>query len=250
MRNDTFSHDGKYWGVIPERSLTPKGVQEPHPPLYKISQGTDSAIGAARNVLGMITSDLYLGWDTLEEYLKAYWSVPESEIDPIGAYAVRSAASSVMTAYCAETNEDALRRAEKNLLRFAQMIINDVYVQLAERSEAEYGGFSRFRELRDHAHDAKFLRDSTPTILVGDPDYCIEQISRHVALGADEIVLRIDGDTHEELMRNIEWFGRYVIPHFKNPSAVVRHGAIGILPGDPFQKASYEQQQRKQAAIA
>jgi Coenzyme F420-dependent N5,N10-methylene tetrahydromethanopterin reductase and related flavin-dependent oxidoreductases len=239
LSSDTFEHDGKYWGKIPERSLTPRVVQEPHPPLYKICQSEESARIAAQNGLGMITCDLYLGWDDLEKYLKAYNAVPDSEVTPVGKYAVRSAASSVMTAYCAETNEEALKKAESNLLRFAQMIINDVYVQLAERSAAEYGGFSRFTELRDHANDAKFLRDTTPTILVGDPDYCTEQIQRHRELGADEIVLRMDGDSHEENMRNIEWFGRYVIPRFNNPCSVLTHGAVGLLPGDPWAQASY-----------
>lgn len=241
LSNDTFSHEGKYWGKIPKRSLTPRCVQYPHPPLFKICQSAESARDAARSGVGMITSDLYLGWETLAEFVSAYRSVPDAEVTPVGAFRVNSVASSVMTAYCAETNADAMRLAERNLLRFAQMIIHDVYAQLAERSSEGYGGFSRLRELREYAHDAHFLRETTPTVLVGDPDYCIEQIRKHEALGADEIVLRLDGDTHQEIMRNIEWFGRYVIPHFRGAHRVVSHAAVGVRPEGADVVPTYEQ---------
>ena len=241
ISNDTFTHEGKYWGPIPERRLTPKGVQEPHPPLYKICQGAESAEQARRRGLGMITSDLYLGWETQQEYLAAYKSVDESEVKPVGHYPVNIAASSVMTARCAKTNDEALALAEEDLLKFASMIIMDVYVQLAERSPEQYGGFIRFKELREHVNDAAWLRENTPTIMVGDPEYCIKQIQRHEEMGADEIILRIDGGTHEERMQSIEHFGRYVFPYFTNPTSVVRSGPVGILPGDPRQSASYDQ---------
>ncbi|MGA5546201.1 LLM class flavin-dependent oxidoreductase [Mycobacterium sp. NPDC051198] len=239
LTNETFSHDGKYWGTIPERCLAPKGVQEPHPPLYKICQGADSAADAARKGLGMVTSDMYLGWDNLEPAINAYRSVPESEVTPVGKYAVRSAGAFVMTAVCDESDKEALRKAEQPLVRTARAIINDIYAQLAERSDG-YEGTERVRELRDHVDDAVYLRELTPTIMVGDPDYCIQQVARHKAMGVDEIVLKIDSDSHANVMRNIEFFGRYVLPAFKNPSAVVTHGAVGILPGDPHKKASYE----------
>jgi alkanesulfonate monooxygenase SsuD/methylene tetrahydromethanopterin reductase-like flavin-dependent oxidoreductase (luciferase family) len=72
LSDPTFDHDGKYWGKIPERELTPRGVQEPHPRLYKIGQTVDSIQDARRRGLGMITCDMWLGWDKLAEYLAAY----------------------------------------------------------------------------------------------------------------------------------------------------------------------------------
>ncbi|AHD24298.1 hypothetical protein Y013_25755 (plasmid) [Rhodococcus pyridinivorans SB3094] len=240
LSNDTFSHEGKYWGTIPERRLTPKGTQAPHPPLFKICQSESSAIDARRRGLGMITSDLYMGWDTLESYINAYKSVDASEIAPVGGFAVNAAASSIMTARCASTNDEAMALAEEDLLKFARMIIWDVYVQLAERSPEKYGGFTRFKELREHVGDAAWLRDNTPTILVGDPEYIIGQVQRHQAIGADEMVLRIDGGSHDDIMSTIEHLGRYVIPYFTNPTGVVRSGPVGLLPGDPRQVASYE----------
>ncbi|RZL84130.1 MAG: hypothetical protein EOP32_04750 [Rhodococcus sp. (in: high G+C Gram-positive bacteria)] len=188
----------------------------------------------------MITSDAYLGWEVLQANLDAYNSVPDNEVSPVGRYAIKSAASSVMSARCAATTDEALALAEADLLKFAQMIINDVYVQLAERSPEQYGEFSRIGQLRKHADDAEWLRTCGPTVLVGDPAHCVEQVQRVADMGSDEIVLRIDGGSHEERMQSIENFGRYVIPYFSNPAGVVRTGPVGLLPGDPRQRPSYE----------
>src|SRR5262249_12342064 len=160
----TFSHDGKYWGKIPERRLSPKSMQEPHPPLYKIVQSVESAADARRKGLGLITSDAYLGWEVLQPNLDASNSMPENEVVPVGRAAVKSAASSVMSARCAKTNDEAIALAEPDLLKFAQMIINDVYVQLAERSPEQYGEFTRIGQLRKHADDAEWLRTCGPTV--------------------------------------------------------------------------------------
>jgi alkanesulfonate monooxygenase SsuD/methylene tetrahydromethanopterin reductase-like flavin-dependent oxidoreductase (luciferase family) len=249
LSNDSFSHDGKYWGKVPERQLTPKGVQEPHPPFFKIAQTPESAADARRRGLGMITSDLYLGWDTLAAHVHGYNSVPGEEVHPIGAYAVNTVAAMATTARCAKTNDLALEIAERDLLMFAKIIINDLYAQLAERSPGEYGAFSRVTELRDHVNDAEWLRTCGPTVIVGDPEHCIQQIQRVREMGCDEIVLRIDNGSHEEIMSSLENFGRYVIPYFSNPSGVLRDGPIGILPGDPRQVPSYEQDAKRKTSV-
>lgn len=245
LSDDTFSHDGKYWGTIPERRLSPKSVQAPHPPLYKIAQTPDSAVDARRRGLGVITSDAYLGWEVLEQNLKAYNAVPDEEVNPVGRFAVKSAASGVMSVRCAKTNDLALELAAEDMVTFAQGIINDIYVQLAERSPEEYGEFTKIGQLRKHAADAEWLRTCGPTVMVGDPEYCINEVIRHQEAGADELVLRVDGGTHEERMSTIEHLGRYVFPYFTHPQTVVRSGPVGLLPGDPRQSASYETSKQK-----
>lgn len=47
-------------------------------------------------------------------------------------------------------------------------------------------------------------------------------MKRFADAGVDAITMRIDGLPHQELMKSIELFGKYVIPTFKNPRSVVR----------------------------
>ncbi|MCK9249900.1 MAG: LLM class flavin-dependent oxidoreductase [Solirubrobacteraceae bacterium] len=240
ISDPSFSHEGRYWGSIPERQLTPSGVQEPHPPLFKIAQSVDSARDARRRGLGLITSDMYFGWDALQSYLDAYNDVPDEEVDPVGRFATKSAAAMSITCRCAKTNDLALEAAERDMTMFAQVIINDLYAQLAERDSGDYGHFAPVAELRDRIDDPEWLRDCGPTMMIGDPEHVVRKIQRIKEMGADEIILRIDNGSHEELMSTIEHLGRYVIPYFNNPSGVLRDTVIGMLPGDPRQTPSYE----------
>ena len=63
--------------------------------------------------------------------------------------------------------------------------------------------------------------------LVGDPDVFIERIQRYQEVGADEVIMRLDG-THEQIMRSIKPIGKYVIPTFKTPRSVI---GASPLPG-------------------
>jgi hypothetical protein len=188
----------------------------------------------------MITCDMWLGWEKLAEYLSAYRDVPESEINPVGRFITSSAAAMSITTRCANTNDEALEKAERDLKMFATVIIKDLYVQLAERSPDGYGQFERMAELRDRVDDMEWLRTCGPTVMVGDPEHIVRQVQRVKELGADEIVLRIDNAKHEVIMETLENIGRYVIPYFNNPAGVLRSGPVGLLPGDPSQPASYE----------
>lgn len=66
--------------------------------------------------------------------------------------------------------------------------------------------------LLDHEGDMDFLVSETPSVMVGDPDDFIKRIRKLQQMGIDEILLRIDGIPHEDIMRSIELIGREVMP--------------------------------------
>lgn len=239
VSDDTFEHDGKYWGKFPPRELTPKGVQEPHPPLFKIAQ-TASSIHEARVLgLGCLTSDMWLGWEEAERLLSCYTSVKDDELKPIVRRVTNRVGLIANTVRCAKTNDRAMEIGERDMIMMSNIVLKDLYQQLAQRSEA-YREFSMYGGIIDKIDDPEWLRDCGPAVMVGDPDHLIGMIERLESLGADEVVMRIDNGPHNELMETIETIGRYVIPHFKNPNAVLRSGAIGVLPGDVNQKTSID----------
>jgi hypothetical protein len=47
-------------------------------------------------------------------------------------------------------------------------------------------------------------------------------LERYRAVGANELLLRIDSVPHEKIMKSIEMFGKYVIPYFRYPENIVR----------------------------
>ena len=75
----------------------------------------------------------------------------------------------------------------------------------------------------DRSALSRAQKDDTPSIELikrgdycsGDPDDCIRFLQRYAAVGVDEMIplFQIGPITHQEVMKTLELFGTYVIPH-------------------------------------
>jgi len=94
---------------FPERNIVPKPLQKPHPPLWVAGGRRETVLTAAR--LGM--GSLGFAFETpaeAEERVSTYWELMRSECRPIGK-AVNPALCILSQFACAETEEEAVRRA-------------------------------------------------------------------------------------------------------------------------------------------
>jgi alkanesulfonate monooxygenase SsuD/methylene tetrahydromethanopterin reductase-like flavin-dependent oxidoreductase (luciferase family) len=112
---DAVSFDGTYL-KMPERSVLPKPVQKPHPPLWHAATQPSSFERAGRLGLGLLSFG-FLAPGMLEAQLKIYRDAAASCTDPAGAFVNNQVAASAM-ACCAETRAKAYDVAEKNMRFF------------------------------------------------------------------------------------------------------------------------------------
>jgi alkanesulfonate monooxygenase SsuD/methylene tetrahydromethanopterin reductase-like flavin-dependent oxidoreductase (luciferase family) len=123
-------------------------------------------------------------------------------------------------AYCDETDEDARRVAGQPNIEYVHLAYTG-YPRLAKLAKSyEYMG--ALAAVADKINDLDYLIHDSGAAVIGSPESCIQQIERFKQAGADEVLLRIDSVPHDKIMKAIELFGRYVIPHFKHPENVVR----------------------------
>ncbi len=66
--------------------------------------------------------------------------------------------------------------------------------------------------MQEHLDDLDYIMERTPYVMIGTPDFLIRQLKRTVSLGYNELMLGIEGMTHEANMRAIELLGREVLP--------------------------------------
>ena len=216
FKDDPFSHEGKYF-TIPPRSLTPKGVQDPHPPVFMVAQSPESHEIAAQKGIGTLSWDMYMGWDYFEKSLCIY-KEQIKQPDPVGAFVTNSFGAVTLNCLCAETTAEAVEEARESVMRFATPVIESIYPELGKRSKS-YEYTLQLEKIHDKARDFDWLRNET-SVLVGDPDVFTQRLTRYQQLGADECIMRLDGN-HKQIMRSIELIGKYVIPKFKTPRSVV-----------------------------
>jgi len=224
--HDPFSHEGRYF-KIPPRSLCPKPVQQPHPPVSMVAQSPESNAVAGSKGIGSLCWDVYFGWDYVERGYKAYKEAI-ARAKPVGGYINDSFAAVSLNVVCAETKAEAMKAAKLSIPNFAGPVIEEIYPALAKRSES-YGYLKNLEKIRAKSRDLDWLVNETSCI-ASDPDGFIERFKRYEALGANEVILRLDG-THEEIKRTITLIGRYVIPAFKAPKAVITRAQVEALAG-------------------
>src|SRR5262249_20440982 len=104
---DPFSHEGTHWRLA-ERSLTPRPLQRPHPPIFVSASGPESHTNARELVTGATS----LGRGHAERCAAAYREAIASPSRPVSSAVNNSLGLAILCAHCAETTEQAWREAE------------------------------------------------------------------------------------------------------------------------------------------
>lgn len=213
--NDPFHFEGEYYKV-PPRSLTPKPLQYPHPPISVAATSPGTHKEAAEKGIGVISSSSFMGFDYLKNALNLYDSTFDATTHDFPA----NRSKSVMifgTAICMDTMDEAMSHVEP-ALAYAKNALG-AYERLSKLSEdyAYMGAVSGV-----DFHDRDFMLNESAGFIVGDPAECIRQVQRYADLGIDTLLLRIDSIPHDVIMKTIEMFGKYVIPHFSAPQNIVK----------------------------
>jgi alkanesulfonate monooxygenase SsuD/methylene tetrahydromethanopterin reductase-like flavin-dependent oxidoreductase (luciferase family) len=215
--HDPFHFEGDYYNV-PPRSLTPKPVQLPHPPLSVAATSPETHRQAAEKGIGVISSSSFMGFDYLKNALGLYdETFADTQHDVPTNYS-----KSVMifgSLICLDSMEEAVATAP-SALAYAKNALG-AYERLSKLS-ADYAYMGAVKDV--DFHDQDFMLNESAGFIVGDPAECIRQVQRYADLGIDTLLLRIDSIPHEKIMRTIDLFGKYVIPHFTAPQNVVRSG--------------------------
>lgn len=206
--HDVLEHDGPVW-KIPPREIVPKPMQKPHPPLSVAASSVQSHVMAGERGIGALCFENYFGFEYLQDCIDGYrqglakgTQMAPLRTEHMGLY--------VATAFCAETREEACRIAHDVMMGYYQFLV-DIYVPLGKRQSYEYLD-DKLQRLVDHRDDFDYLLTETPSIMIGTPDDFIERIERLEDMGVEEILMRIDGVSHADIMKSFELIGREVIP--------------------------------------
>jgi alkanesulfonate monooxygenase SsuD/methylene tetrahydromethanopterin reductase-like flavin-dependent oxidoreductase (luciferase family) len=218
----TFSHKGPYFD-IPERTVVPLPVQDPHPPIWMACTNPDSHEYAGERGLGLLSFTVLVPPDELGRRVARYRDgLTRAQTQ---GRAVNGRAGAFSLVHCADTDAQARADAERAFLSYtATQIGATAHVLQARRtgrSIEELGSeplvVEEYEGIDPAKVDLDFLVDNGMCV-VGDPDTCIRQmehIRRAAGLDLFLCMMQFWPIPHERTMRAIELFGRHVIPHFK-----------------------------------
>ena len=180
---EPFSHQGTYYN-IPPRSVIPKPVQRPHPPLWMAYSQPESFRAAGEKGVGVLSFNLG-GHEQLKGRVDMYRE-GLTMAEPIGGFVNDQVATFCVT-HCAENDEEARRAAVPEAAWLVDMMaelykpwqgreVPDSYRYAVNAVQAERVQTT----VEDHFRSGAFV--------MGDPDTVIKGIKRCEEAGVDQVL--------------------------------------------------------------
>jgi alkanesulfonate monooxygenase SsuD/methylene tetrahydromethanopterin reductase-like flavin-dependent oxidoreductase (luciferase family) len=201
--NGTFSD---FSGV----TIHPKLPTPRVPPLYSVATGLESHKATGELGMGDMAWDGYFGWRYLEDCYSTYKAALK-DATPVGDGVLDSFSYFATAAALRESREQALEDVQPRAFAFVDLIMR-AYGKVA--SEPSYEYYEDLQTVKNSQRDLPSLMKHGPSVMAGNPDDVVESCKRLEKLGVNEIVLSVDGISHESHRTTIELFGKYVIPEF------------------------------------
>ncbi len=229
---DPFSHTGRFV-TVPARSIVPKPLQQPHPPIWMATTSPQSWEIAARNGIGVLGLTLFVSVPQLAERVRAYRTALTGA-KPVGKF-VNDRVAAFTIVHVAETKEDAVRNggteAAVNYLLYAFRVLGGFADPSGRGMQREYAELeiksTPYRDMiaKEYPIIVKMQRnactfedlDREDMVIVGDVDHCLRKVERYQRAGLDHFIALMQADRlpHEKVLRSIELFATRIMPHFR-----------------------------------
>ena len=200
-----FSYQGEFY-QIPETSVLPVPIQQPHPPIWVVGQSPESVVATVNRGFNLVTGGFGVSIDRLREFRQTFDRlVAERNLtNPVRVSTQRA----VYVTYDEADARAAVEQASWNMR-----------VTLSLRNN---------RERVENGHAIAVPFDNEPSVddlldrymVIGTPERCIDRIrALQDAMGIDHFNCNFwFGDlAHEKVLRSMRLFAEEVMPAFQNP---------------------------------
>ena len=209
---DSFSYKGTFID-FPERAITPKPVQQPHPPMWTACTQPATVEAAGRFGIGALTFGV--GYQAIEDYVKTYRAAI-ANAEPVGKF-VNNRFATWVHCLCAPTDEEAADIQGANFFHYidtvAELFAPWVNGQPPKTYEYFVNLWNQAAEMLHQASVADLVAAGTAAI--GSPETVGEVLEHLARSGVDEALLFMQNydAPHEAVMRSIEMIAKEVMPN-------------------------------------
>jgi alkanesulfonate monooxygenase SsuD/methylene tetrahydromethanopterin reductase-like flavin-dependent oxidoreductase (luciferase family) len=212
FRDGGWEYDGPYF-KFPLRNVLPKPLQKPHPPLWVACSQLETIELAGRCGIGALGFQ-FLSAEMAHAWVHAYYNSFVKRQQKLADYQSNCNIAMVSYFMCAETDEEARRRAEG--VTFFQFSLA-YYSGARNRERAAPGTVNLWEEYlkwkRENPDKAeRALRGG----LIGSPETIRRKLHRFAQSKVDSIILlnQAGRNKHEHICESLELFAREVMPEF------------------------------------
>ena len=210
--HEGWQYDGPYF-KFPLRNVVPKPVQKPHPPLWVACSQLETIELAGRCGIGALGFQ-FLSAEMAHAWVHAYYNAYTKRQEKLADYQTNPNIAIVSYFMCAETDEEARRRAEG--VTFFQFALA-YYSGSRNRERAAPGTVSLWDEyLAWKRANPERTERALMGGLIGSPETIRRKLHRFAQSKVDSIILlnQAGRNRHEHICEGLELFAREVMPAF------------------------------------
>jgi alkanesulfonate monooxygenase SsuD/methylene tetrahydromethanopterin reductase-like flavin-dependent oxidoreductase (luciferase family) len=201
------------WHKMPLRNVLPKPVQKPHPPLWVACSQLETLEMAGRRGIGALGFQ-FLSADAAFAWVHAYYNAFTKRQQKLADYQTNPNIALVSYFMCAETDEEARRRADG--ATFFQFALRFFGSSSGRRRPDPYtvniwDEYNKWKVANKDAAD-RALRGG----LIGSPETIRRKLRRFQQSNIDQVILlnQAGRNSHEHICESLELFAKEVMPEF------------------------------------
>jgi alkanesulfonate monooxygenase SsuD/methylene tetrahydromethanopterin reductase-like flavin-dependent oxidoreductase (luciferase family) len=231
--SEYFEFHGKYL-EFPRRMVTPKPVQDPHPPCWMAATSDGSAAVAGSLGLGLLSFSIMQPIQKMAKHIEEYRKGAANP-KPITRVTTNKVAAYTLV-HCAESMEQCEANGiwesvwwwYKNLAEFT------IEWELPHMSQEEHDKIFPLLKMQAEGGLKPQVFNDADMIVVGDPDQCLEKMLRYADLGVDQLICYVQFGylPHESVMKTIEILGKELIPELQKREIEVSATVSAPTAGD------------------
>ncbi len=212
FKDGGWEYDGPYF-KFPLRNVLPKPVQKPHPPLWVACSQLETIEMAGRCGIGALGFQ-FLSAEMANAWVHAYYNSFVLRQSKLADYQSNCNIAMVSYFMCAETDEEARRRADG--VTFFQFSLA-YYSNSRNRERAAPGTVSLWEEyLKWKIANPELAEKALFGGLVGSPETIRRKLRRFETSHVDQIILlnQAGKNSHPHICESLEMFAAEVMPEF------------------------------------
>jgi alkanesulfonate monooxygenase SsuD/methylene tetrahydromethanopterin reductase-like flavin-dependent oxidoreductase (luciferase family) len=212
MREEGWEYEGPHF-QFPLRNVLPKPLQRPHPPLWVACSQLETIEMAGRRGMGALGFQ-FLSAEAAHAWVHAYYNSFVKRQELLCDYKTNPNIAIVTYFMCAETDEEARRRADG--VTFFQFALR-YYNAAKGRERARPGTVSLWDEYNAWKRDnAEAVQRALHGGLIGSPETLRRKLRKFEASNIDQVILlnQAGNNTHQHICESLDLFAREVMPEF------------------------------------
>lgn len=213
-REEYFEYESESFSM-PRRMVTPKPVQDPHPPAWQAATSMGSSVDAGSNGFGLLSFSIMQPLKQMAGLINAYKEAAKTGTPVTGVHNTRAACYTLVHCVEDEAELDKNRAWESVWWWYKNIAEFTLEWELSHMPQEQQDKlFPLLTKFADGDIDPKIF-NQYDMIMLGTPDQIVDKMKKYADCGVDQLLCykQFGFLPHDSIMKSMKLINEEVMPH-------------------------------------